>query len=420
MSCETNANKVSSALGSGGVTRTAAKTAYARATSMRRLAAAGLVVGVASAVAMHPSQTKRAGQEIAGAAKQVGQKYVNTAKTMAQTGQDAGQAVAGAAKQVGQKYVNTAKTMAQTGQDAGQAVAGAAKQVGQKYVNTAKTMAQTGQDAGQAVAGAAKQVGQKAVAGATDGTPGKVAASTIKAINTVERSNAPRGFATGFNIATLGSFSRVRGISNTLAKTTATVVNPLADKSRTSLAASVVQKKRVLLFFNKKTAVQVWNSSAGKLLNRPDHIMPAKNIIAEKSAMLKINGISWHRGTITFRTPGGQKRTMTHIQSLSFPAQHYYFNRPLSDKETAGLLTGQSGYRPEKMKGYLGQVSDIESLSPGWAHAKHQLLKLSAISGRDTTPKRNTPRVSTGEFKDTARAVKQSVRTAKQIFRRND
>ena len=367
MSCETNANKVSNALRSGGVTRTAAKTAYARATSMRRLAAAGLVVGVASAVAMHPSQTKRAGQEIAGAAKAVGRKYVDTAQQNMATAQKAADTVKDTAKKAGE----TMRDLNDRQQDKLAAVAHKAAPVTGRILTTATT---------------------------------------------IERSGLPRSALAVGAVALNVPLSKINRMTVLAGKTTAALVNPAADLSRQSLAGSVVQKRRVLFFFNKKTTVQVWNSSAGKLLNRPDRLVSGKNILAEKSAMLKINGTSWHRGTVTFRAPDGQKRTLTHLQSLNLPAQHYYFNRPLSDKETAGLLTHQPGFRADRMDGYLGQVSPAESLSPGWAETKHRLIKTAALNPAASPPRRDTTRVTFRDVKDAASTAKNTVRAAKSIF----
>jgi len=258
--------------------------------------------------------------------------------------------------------------------------------------------------------------GEEAVA--TAGQKAAPAAGVIlKGLNTIERTGFPRGAAIVALSAAGLSPMKVARLGRLAGQATAAAINPAADLSRQSLSSAVVQKKRVLLFFNKKTSVQVWNSAAGKLLNRADRLVPAKNILTEKSAMLKINGISWHRGTVTFRAPDGKKRTLTHLQSLNLPAQHYYFNRPLSDKETAGLLTRQPGFRPERMNGYLGQVSATESLSPGWAEAKHGLIKTAALGDGNVTPARHTPRVPVGAVKDAARTVKQTLKTAKQVVR---
>jgi hypothetical protein len=51
------------------------------------------------------------------------------------------------------------------------------------------------------------------------------------------------------------------------------------------------------------------------------------------------------------QTAGGQ-RTITHLQSLKLPAQHYYFDRKLSDEDVAGVITGRE--KAPRMKGYVG------------------------------------------------------------------
>lgn len=382
MSCETNANKIGNALAAAGITRNAAKSAYARAATARRLGTMAGAAAIGAAVA-------------ASAAVAIGPAYVKAAKQNAQTAQKVGEKVAATAKKAGQPYVDTAKQNAQTAKKVATAATDAAQKAGQK-ITAATEQAQT-----------------------TTARAAPVAAAALKGINTVERSNIMNAVTVTASFASRGGLNRLQNTAALVGQASGAAVNPLADMSRKSLASSVVQNKRVLLFFNKKTSVQVWNSSAGKLLNRPDRILPAKNIVSEKSAMLKVGGVSWHRGTITFRTPAGQKRTLTHIQSLGYPAVHYYFNRPLSDKETAGLITRQKGYRPHRMNGFLGQVSPTESLSPGWAETKHRVIKLAALSGEKVTSG-DTPRISPGQVRDTARTVKQSVKTAKQILRGNN
>lgn len=66
-------------------------------------------------------------------------------------------------------------------------------------------------------------------------------------------------------------------------------------------------------------------------------------------------------------------RTVSHLQSLSLPATHYYFDHPLSDENAVALATGK--VKPEVVPGYIGHVSAFEGLSPISARAKHWLIK---------------------------------------------
>ena len=163
-------------------------------------------------------------------------------------------------------------------------------------------------------------------------------------------------------------------LSSGVQQGTGQVGNAVTSLSRKSLAASVVQEKPVLYFFKKKTTVQLWNSSLTPLLNRQDRLGPAGSVRSSKGALLTVNGVAWHQGT-TVVNHAGDQRTITHLQSLSYPAAHYYFDRPLSVRETAGIVSGQPGFNPERMTGYVGQVTSTESLALGWAKAKHGLIK---------------------------------------------
>ena len=64
-----------------------------------------------------------------------------------------------------------------------------------------------------------------------------------------------------------------------------------------------------------------------------------------------------------------------HLQSMSLPQQHYYFSRCLSDNEAVGIVTGQKGFDPKYMEGYVGQISEVESLAPTWARTKKSLIR---------------------------------------------
>ena len=88
--------------------------------------------------------------------------------------------------------------------------------------------------------------------------------------------------------------------------------------------------------------------------------------------MFRIGAKMWHRGTLVVKTGQGE-RTITHLQSLSLPNSHYYFNRPLADEQAVGLAAGQID--PATIPGYVGRVSPVEALCPIWNDTKHALIK---------------------------------------------
>ena len=75
--------------------------------------------------------------------------------------------------------------------------------------------------------------------------------------------------------------------------------------------------------------------------------------------------------TITF-TIGQKKRTITHLQSLSYPAAHYYFDRRLSNQQAVALASGQRN--AETIPGFTGRISQTEMLFPAWVGTKRALL----------------------------------------------
>jgi len=133
------------------------------------------------------------------------------------------------------------------------------------------------------------------------------------------------------------------------------------------------------LFFKRKVQVDFRRSRLTPLINRRD-LMGAnflgKRIVSSQGEMVRSSpGGLWHRGTTVIKNPQGQERTLTHLQSLRFPAAHYYFDRPLSDQQVAGIVSGQKGFRPHRLPGYVGEVHPTEALAPGWALTKQALIK---------------------------------------------
>ncbi len=146
----------------------------------------------------------------------------------------------------------------------------------------------------------------------------------------------------------------------------------LKEKSR-----ELVQQRRSGLFFKSKVKVEFATSRLTGLLNRRDlagsHRL-GHNVVAGDGELVSARGQSWHRGTVVFKTPGGT-RTMTHLQSMRLPATHYYFDRALTDEEAAGIVSGQKGYQPQQMAGYVGEVSAMEGLAPAWAQSKRAMIR---------------------------------------------
>lgn len=148
-------------------------------------------------------------------------------------------------------------------------------------------------------------------------------------------------------------------------------------------------ERRVFFPNSSRQPVNLWPSRLTSLFNRADAgITPVK---AGEGLMFEVGGKTWHRGTLTLQTTQGE-RTLTHLQSLSLPSTHYYFDRPLTDNEAVGVVTGQKGFEPKQLPGYAGQVSEVEGLCPAWAGVKHSFiqthLRWGQVSPRLTQPAR--------------------------------
>lgn len=131
-------------------------------------------------------------------------------------------------------------------------------------------------------------------------------------------------------------------------------------------------ERRVFFPNSSRQPVSLWPSRLTPLFNRAD--AGASLVKNSDGMMFEVGGKTWHRGTLTHQTGQGE-RTLTHLQSLSLPSSHYYFDRPLTDHETVGLVSGQKGFEPKQLPGYAGQVSEVDSLCPAWASFKHSLIQ---------------------------------------------
>lgn len=144
----------------------------------------------------------------------------------------------------------------------------------------------------------------------------------------------------------------------------------LSRRSEPEVTAGLEQQ----FFFpdSTKRPVRVWPSRLTPWLNRAD--AGISRVQRSDGLMVETQGQTWHRGTTVVKTSQGA-RTMTHLQSMTMPSTHYYFNRRLSDNETVGLITGQKGFEAKTMAGYAGQISEVESLWPAWAQTKRGLIQ---------------------------------------------
>ena len=148
-----------------------------------------------------------------------------------------------------------------------------------------------------------------------------------------------------------------------------------------------------------RVPVAVWRSNLTPLLNLMDS--GSNKVIKSDGLMFELSGKTWHRGTVVIKTAQGE-RTITHLQSLSAPGTHYYFSRRLDDNEAVGIVSNQKGFDPKHLPdrsgtpatGYVGQISEVESLLPVWASIKRGLIRAhlhwGAVSPQDRNEQRTT------------------------------
>lgn len=153
----------------------------------------------------------------------------------------------------------------------------------------------------------------------------------------------------------------------------------VARLSRNGSAGQVEQRN---YFDRPQIQVRMYPSRLSAALNASD--IRGWPVAVKRSAgkMYENRGQTWHAGTTTVATPSGERRTMTHLQSLNWPGTHYYFNRALRDDEVAGMIGKHQAFpEPRDIKGFLGEVTEVESLAPTTAYLKRNLIQAHAFFG---------------------------------------
>lgn len=398
MSCETNTNKVGRIAGmKAGMSATACKFGQAVgpmagkaleqvARNKTPILVGSLALGGAAAIAAGalaaPAPVRQRVKDTAAAA---GQKAVEAADSARQaaggavasvqsTAVAAGEKATGALASAGQVVSSATAPVRDAAAAAGQRVSGAIDAARQSAGAAAASVQHAADDALGAYADRLDQVG--------DAVGPRVAPIAGKVLGVA---NSPLAGAAG-GIARYVAFARnpalapiaatagaIASVSNFATGAAATRV---ARISRSGLAGTVVQDKRQLLFFKGKEAVNLWKSSLTRRLNRTDllgsHRLTGDGVYASDGVMFETRGgRTWHRGTSVVSTSAGQ-RTITHLQSLNLPAQHYYFNSRIGDEQAVGIATGRID--PRKVPGFVGGISPGEALCPGWAGAKRAMI----------------------------------------------
>ncbi|GAB4437472.1 MAG: hypothetical protein Kow0031_19270 [Anaerolineae bacterium] len=126
-------------------------------------------------------------------------------------------------------------------------------------------------------------------------------------------------------------------------------------------------------YFGGRVVVRSWESRLTRYLNAAD-VPPGLTVLSSAGRMMEHRNKAWHVGSTVVRSSAGE-RAITHLQSMTAPAQHYYFNRALSDQETAGIIAGHDAFNPKTLPGYAGEIGEVEALLPGAARLKRGLIR---------------------------------------------
>lgn len=122
----------------------------------------------------------------------------------------------------------------------------------------------------------------------------------------------------------------------------------------------------------KPTQVHFSQTRLTGLLNQGDRLLSGRNVVSSEGSLVQTGrGSLWHRGTTVVKAGAGEQ-TITHVRSLALPSTSHYFDRNLSEAETAEVVTGQA--KAHRMPGYVGTIGGMEQLAPGWAQAKRAMI----------------------------------------------
>ena len=218
-----------------------------------------------------------------------------------------------------------------------------------------------------------------------------VAGATVKALG---RQGIPEGTAEQTPMAAFAALGSSKALPLALAvtatrQTSAALASLASHAGREEQMGLITQDRSVdLLGIPLGTAreqVSVWRTKLTPALNALDLPNPfqREGVRASDGVLFQTGGVTWHRGTMIVDTPRGE-RMICHLQNLALPPTHYYFSAHLSNDQAVGIAAGR--VRPEQQPGYVGQVSQIESLTVGWAAAKHAMIRSCLYWGDPTPP----------------------------------
>ena len=143
----------------------------------------------------------------------------------------------------------------------------------------------------------------------------------------------------------------------------------------------IIQDKDRLGFEKKPQSVALHNSSLTPWLNRANRLAVGEKVLWDSGVTLKGKKEAWHRGTTVVDLPdGGGRRTISHMQTLNFPARHYFFNRGLSHAETAQIAWGH--IKPQAVSGFVGESTPGDSLALVGGVIRRQYLRAKIYSER--------------------------------------
>ncbi len=227
-----------------------------------------------------------------------------------------------------------------------------------------------------------------------DGVNRRVGRASVAAVKVIDSFETPKTIDSFTPVAAVAALvtnnnrTRLKILNSITALQLARTLSTGAGTGVARLTRPRDEAIRTETFFDHRTPpVRIWRSGVTPALNTRDIMRwPRSSVEFSSGQMMEVKGKTWHLGTVVAAVgQSPETRTLTHLQSMNFPARHYYFDKPLSEHEAAGIILDRPEYEPRHIEGFAGQVSEIESLHPSVSHLKHAMIQSGILWG-DTSP----------------------------------
>jgi hypothetical protein len=111
--------------------------------------------------------------------------------------------------------------------------------------------------------------------------------------------------------------------------------------------------------FGRYRGITLRESPVSPVVGRVQNVYLRGRVLETKGFYFHESGRTWHSHTATYRV-GDTPKTLTHIQSLSFPNREFFFDRELPPQDVVDLALGDKD--PDTMPGFIGSTNELDGM----------------------------------------------------------